>query len=67
MQRESESMKSDKEVDILSSLKQNAKVLTKKIEESIRKENDGTTKNLINSLGSLLTIIEKYDSNFTLS
>ena len=57
----------DKDIDILSSLKENAKVLTRKIEESIRKENDGTTKNLINSLGSLLTIIEKYDSNFTLS
>ena len=66
-QKESESIKSNEDVDILSSLKENAKVLTRKIEESIRKENDGTTKNLINSLGSLLTIIEKYDSNFTLS
>ena len=67
MQKESESIKSNEDIDILSSLKENAKVLTRKIEESIRKENDGTTKNLINSLGSLLTIIEKYDSDFTLS
>ena len=67
MQKESESIKSNEDIDILSSLKENAKVLTRKIEESIRKENDGTTKNLINSLGSLLTIIEKYDSNFNLS
>ena len=66
-QKECKSSNSYKELDILSSLKQNAKVLTMKIEESIRKENDGTTKNLINSLGLLLTIIEKYDKDFTLN
>ena len=67
MQKESESIKSNEDVDILLILKQNAKTLAKKIEESVRRGDDGTTRNLINNLSGILSIVEKYDSNFTLT